>query len=121
MPISNDKSEPYRKDLGFPQGSVLGPLLFNIYMLSLTQIMKNEICYHSYADNAQIDVTISPWECGPIQALRKCIKQMNNWRCQHSLQLNKAKTKVIVFGAKEVNTQLQLGMLKSTNHPEVLV
>ncbi len=38
-----------------PQGSILALLLFSMYMLPLSQIMrKNQIAYHSYAGDTQI-------------------------------------------------------------------
>ena len=108
---------------GVPQGSILGPLLFNIHMLPLAQIMKNnKISYHSYADDTHIYVTISPGDYAPIQTLSKCIEQINDWMCQNFLQLNKDKTEVMVFGAKaeriKVSAELQSAMFKTTE-PEI--
>ena len=104
---------------GVPQGSILGPLLFNIYMLPLAQIMENnEICYHSYADDTQIYITISPGDYNPIQTLSRCIEQINDLMCQSFLQL-KDETEIIVFWSKEerpkVSAQLQSVMLETTD------
>uniref|UniRef100_A0A3B3DKG4 Reverse transcriptase domain-containing protein n=1 Tax=Oryzias melastigma TaxID=30732 RepID=A0A3B3DKG4_ORYME len=118
--IGNFTSEPIEITCGVPQGSILGPLLFNIYMLPLAQVIKNNnISYHSYADDTQIYIRLTPGDRGPVQALGKCIEDINDWMCHNLLQLNKNKTEVIVFGAKEkrldVTTELQSIQLKTTN------
>ena len=118
--IGNYTSEHTNMTCGVPQGSVLGPLLFNIYMLPLAQIMENnKISYHSYADDTQIYITLSPGNYSPIQQLNMCIEQINDWMCQNFLKLNEEKTEVVVFGAKEerlkVSAQLQTTMLKTTD------
>lgn len=85
-----------------PQGLILGPSLFNIYMLPLGQIMQNNnIDHHCYADDTQIYVALSPNDYRPIDLLCQCIEQVKDWMCQHFLQLNKDKTEIIVFGAKK--------------------
>uniref|UniRef100_A0A9J8BWB6 Reverse transcriptase domain-containing protein n=2 Tax=Cyprinus carpio carpio TaxID=630221 RepID=A0A9J8BWB6_CYPCA len=85
-----------------PQGSILAPLLFSLYMLPLSRIMrKNQIAYHSYADDSQIYLSLSPNDYSPICSLCQCVDEINSWMCQNFLQLNKEKTEVIAFGNKD--------------------
>ncbi len=85
-----------------PQGSILAPLLFSLYMLPMSQIMrKNQIAYHSYADETQIYLALSPNDYSPIDSLCQCIDKIISWMCQKFLQLNKEKTEVIAFGNKD--------------------
>ncbi len=93
------------------QGSILAPLLFSLYMLQLRQIMRNNlIANHSYADDTQIYLALSPNDYSPIDSSCQCIDEINSWMFQNFLQLNKEKTEVIAFGNKDevlkVNTYL---------------
>ncbi len=107
MSIGNFTSKQTKITCGVPQGSILGSLLFNIYMLPLAQVIKNNnISYHSYADDTQIYIAVSSGDQGPVQALGKCIEEINDWMCLNFLQLNKNKTEVIVFGAREKRLQV---------------
>ncbi len=99
--IGEHKSKWTSMTCGVPQGSILAPLLFSLYMLPLSQIMrKNQIAYHSYADDTQIYLALSPNDYSPIDSLCQCIDEINSWMCQNFLQLNKEKT-VIAFGNKD--------------------
>ncbi len=97
--IGEHKSQWTSMTWGVPQGSILTPLLFSLYILALSQIMRNnQIAFYSYADDTQIYLALSPNDYRPIDSLCQCIDETYSWMCQNFLQLNKEKNKVIAFG-----------------------
>uniref|UniRef100_A0A3P9MP71 Reverse transcriptase domain-containing protein n=1 Tax=Oryzias latipes TaxID=8090 RepID=A0A3P9MP71_ORYLA len=84
---------------GVPQGSVLGPLLFSLYLLPLGSILRKHNCaFHCYADDTQIYVPITKKDAHSISPLIKCLEELKIWMALNFLHLNEEKTEVIVFG-----------------------
>ncbi len=114
--IGEHKSKWTSMTCGVPQGSILAPLLFSLYMLPLSQIMrKNQIAYHSYADDTQIYLALSPNDYRPIDSLCQCIDEINSWMCQNFLQLNKENAYLDSRGQTTKNQVRNLGVILETD------
>ncbi len=98
---SSSVSLPY----GVPQGSILGPLLFNLYMLPLGNIIrKYKISFHFYADDSQLYVPLKSRHS--LQPLMDCLKDIKIWMANNFLQLNNEKTEVIIFGPSKIRNSI---------------
>ena len=93
--VNNTKSNIRNLKYGVPQGSILGPLLFIIYINDLPNI-DTAIHFIMYADDANIIITGS--NIHEIKAKAETLLiQLSNWVSSNSLKLNVKKTHFMIF------------------------
>uniref|UniRef100_A0A8C7Y916 Reverse transcriptase domain-containing protein n=1 Tax=Oryzias sinensis TaxID=183150 RepID=A0A8C7Y916_9TELE len=87
--LNDFSSGRHKLTCGVPQGSILGPTLFNLYMLPLGDVIRRHgINFHSYADDTQLYVAVSPDDTGPLDSLLNCILDIKMWMGENFLQLS---------------------------------
>jgi hypothetical protein len=85
---------------GVPQGSVLGPTLFIIFVNDLPEILKNKC--KLYADDCKIMATVDTQD--EIASLQSDIDAVVKWSDEWLMQLNAEKCKIMHLGKKNISS-----------------
>ena len=104
----SDYSEIYT---GVPQGSILGPLFFSIYINDLINV-SNRLNFLMYADDTTIYFNLEEFDhLNKEGDINGELEKVNTWLKLKKLSLNAQKTKLMVFHRKqkhvdEINVQI---------------
>jgi len=78
---------------GVPQPSILGPILFNLYVLPVGSIFrKHDIPFHCFADDIQVFLLIKSNSKNPVESLLDCLSDLQIWLKSNFLNFNESKT-----------------------------
>ena len=85
---------------GVPQGSVLGPILFTVYVSPLASIISSHnVNQQQYADDIQLFLFLAPASVSSsLSSLQRCVSSLHSWFLHNGLVLNPTKTEAICFG-----------------------
>ena len=107
--VKGCKSKFVKMRYGVPQGSVLGPALFNIYVRNFIKLLKAAgFIVHGYADDHQVITTFRiVFQYSTLcHTLPKLLQIVSQWMGSRFLKLNASKTKLLIFSPQSVRDRI---------------
>ena len=88
---------------GVPQGLVLGPILFTMYIKPLSAIIdSHSIIHRSFADDLQLQMSVPPDRISELlHSMQSCISDVKAWATANMLKLNDNKTELMLVTSKK--------------------
>ena len=122
--FNNEKSKQSHLKTGVPQGGVLSPILFNIYMSDIPDPPENVYLY-SYADDITTlslhnDIQIAQDQLQPY------LEKIHKWTIDNNLKLNADKSSSTLFTLhpneynKTLNLHINNTLIPTVQHPKIL-
>ena len=92
---------------GVPQGSILGPIFFNIYVNDLQDKVDGTIC--QYADDTTFYQNCKVKDISSTATqIENRLQQLQNWSNNNNLVFNPSKTKSMLFSSKQLSKYHEL-------------
>ena len=92
---------------GVPQGSILGPVIFNLYVTDLDELIKSTV--YQYADDTSIlhSKKLSELSTAKLQ-INSDLESLTSWSRENGLVLNDRKTKIMLFSTSQLSKRHKL-------------
>ncbi len=119
--VNNCDSTTQSLNFGVPQGSILGPILFIIYINDLPNISTLAHCIF-FADDANLIISADTYEELNI-IVNIILNLVQEWVSNNGLKLNNLKTKYMIFTNKrreDINISLEGKRLIKSEHERFL-
>ncbi len=108
--IDDKSSSKLDVQFGVPQGSILGPILFNLYVTTINT--NGPSTYLLYADDTTLLRHTKIQELqNAIESVQNEIDNINLWSEQNNLCLNAKKTKMTIFSTRQLALRHSLAEL----------
>jgi len=101
--VCSSSSSTLPSTCGVPQGSILGPVLFSIYISPIAHTTSQfSVRQQLYSDDTQLMLFLSPSDLdSTLTNLQQCLSSLGSWFFHNGLALNSDKTEVISLGTKD--------------------
>ena len=104
--ICNSYSRPFRLRRGVPQGSVLGPVLFSLYINDLPTFLPASVKTSLYADDLAIWASSPGVECATA-VVQAALNRLVEWSSKWRLPLNPLKCETSFFSLDPYQSRIQ--------------
>eukprot|EP00112_Aurelia_sp_Birch-Aquarium-sp1_P010318 Seg2209.5 transcript_id=Seg2209.5/GoldUCD/mRNA.D3Y31 product="putative RNA-directed DNA polymerase from transposon X-element" pseudo=true protein_id=Seg2209.5/GoldUCD/D3Y31 len=119
--VDNTFSGRVELKYGVPQGSSAGPVLYNMYASTLSEVFKKfDIAVMGYAD----DHALYSSPCvdkenisSTFANIEVCLKEVKKWMGRNWLMMNEQKTEFVAFGRRNVLANLSFGSISVGDEP----